>query len=776
MSQFIESLPDYFNAVKNSDGFPEKFINDLFLIGKCSADTDCVKEIRQLLKQHASQDIQNAFKCRKKLIKGEKEPDMRDVFCVLCEYASLSAELDVDYLYARLGHTIIDIRAGQPLEALCERPELLARFPSVTFLAIEEVPFCGQQLPESIGSLPLLEKLNIEGDYKTLPKSIEKLKKLQEFKIDSVPLESLGLDFRQLTNLSSLTWYYTPICGAELFDLPAGLTKIDLGRIPDLQRLGTNLDKLPQLQHLKISCCPQLASIDEKLTLANLNNLTLWKNPLLSSIHANTVLGNQKTSFTNGIDIRFAPKVYEEITRLQIQEKKLLALVCEHAACFPNLKELHLGYTRDLTGIRFPFGAFSQLESIWGADFVDDGFWDELPLCKSLKNLSFNSTSSETIPESFKEIAALDSLSIINGQKLTIDASLLPRNIKKLEIDRCHRLIAPTRLLTLDELILSHCPVDNERQLFSNISTAVMKYYPDDDTPDTGEELSQYLPQPERLTSFTTRLATAKIADLLMHCHNLASLNIDPAQVETEREDGCANPRETLPGLNCPAVTQLTSLELHHTNVVTLGPLLTNSPKLETVKLNKFDDFPANVSLPRLKTLLISRSDLKTLASLDAPALETLKLALCYEFGLEATKALVKYTHLHHLKLMGMHKSLDHFPMELKALPLKRLSLRGGDIKVIPDFIGEFTELDTLSLEDFVTESLPESMLALEKLERLSIDCCKFLKPIPPSFRKLKLKVLCYTISKFSGFNMNPKLYQNLLTPNYTEQTKYLDD
>ncbi|MCE9780038.1 leucine-rich repeat domain-containing protein, partial [Shewanella algae] len=380
------------------------------------------------------------------------------------------------------------------------------------------------------------------------------------------------------------------------------------------------------------------------------------------------------------------------------------------------------------------------------------------------------------IPESFKEIAALDSLSIINGQKLTIDASLLPRNINKLEIDRCHRLIAPTRLLTLDELILSHCPVDNERQLFSNISTAVMKYYPDDDTPDTGEELSQYLSQPERLTSFTTRLATAKIADLLMHCPNLASLNIDPAQVETEREDGCANPRETLPSLNCPAVTQLTSLELYNTNVVTLGPLLTNSPKLETVKLNKFDDFPANVSLPRLKTLLISRSDLKTLASLDAPALETLKLVLCYEFGLEATKALVKYTHLHHLKLMGMHKSLDHFPIELKALPLKRLSLRGGDIKVIPDFIGEFTELDTLSLEDFVTESLPESMLALEKLERLSIDCCKFLKPIPPSFRKLKLKVLCYTISKFSGFNMNPKLHQNLLTPNYTEQTKYLDD
>ncbi|MBO2677902.1 hypothetical protein I6M56_03365 [Shewanella algae] len=265
---------------------------------------------------------------------------------------------------------------------------------------------------------------------------------------------------------------------------------------------------------------------------------------------------------------------------------------------------------------------------------------------------------------------------------------MLPRNINKLEIDRCHRLIAPTRLLTLDELILSHCPVDNERQLFSNISTAVMKYYPNDDTPDTGEELSQYLPQPERLTSFTTRLATAKIADLLMHCHNLASLNIDPAQVETEREDGDADQRETLPGLKCPAVTQLTSLELHNTDVVTLGPLLTNSPKLETVKLNKFDDFPANVSLPRLKTLLISRSDLKTLASLDAPTLETLKLVLCYEFGLEATKALVKYTHLHHLKLMGMHKSLDHFPMELKALPLKRLSLRGGDIKVIPDFIG----------------------------------------------------------------------------------------
>ncbi len=83
-------------------------------------------------------------------------------------------------------------------------------------------------MPESIGSLPLLEKLNIEGDYKTLPKGIEKLKKLQEFKIDSVPLESLDLDFRQLTNLRSLTWYYTPICGVELFDLPAGLTKIDL--------------------------------------------------------------------------------------------------------------------------------------------------------------------------------------------------------------------------------------------------------------------------------------------------------------------------------------------------------------------------------------------------------------------------------------------------------------------------------------------------------------------------------------------------------------------
>ncbi|MGX2952918.1 hypothetical protein ACWAU3_07750 [Shewanella sp. JL219SE-S6] len=257
----------------------------------------------------------------------------------------------------------------------------------MTFLAIEDVPFCGQQLPESIGSLPLLEKLNIEGDYKTLPKSIEKLKKLQEFKINSVPLESLDLDFRQLTSLSSLTWYDTPICGAELFDLPAGLTKIDLGLVPDLQRLGTNLDKLPQLQHLKISCCPQFASIDEQLTLANLNNLTLWKNPLLGSIHANTVLGNQKTSFTNGIDIRFAPKVHEDITRLQIQEKKLLALVCEHAACFPHLKELHLGYTRDLTGIRFPFGAFSQLESIWGQISSTMASGMNCPYVKALKIL-----------------------------------------------------------------------------------------------------------------------------------------------------------------------------------------------------------------------------------------------------------------------------------------------------------------------------------------------------------------------------------------------------
>ena len=303
MYKFIESLPEYYTTIQTQADFPKAYINDLFLIGKCSKDTDTVKEIRQVLEQNASENIIKAFKSRKKLIKSIGIPQWYEVFNTLLEYVNIADELDVDFIYSKLGFDVIDVRNSHDPATLIQNPSLLGKFPSVRVISIEALNF-KQGLPDIFDKFTQLEQLSIEGEYTKLPKSIENLTRLQSLNLELPELEHIEFEFKKLTALRALKCMDTNWPTPTLPALPISIETIEFSLVSTSKSIGEELNTLPELSKIKIMKCPDFTTISDKLNVPNLTLLSLWKNDKLHPINPLVFFNGKITSFPfNNSDI-----------------------------------------------------------------------------------------------------------------------------------------------------------------------------------------------------------------------------------------------------------------------------------------------------------------------------------------------------------------------------------------------------------------------------------------------------------------------------------------
>ncbi|MEH6656337.1 hypothetical protein [Leeuwenhoekiella marinoflava] len=175
--------------------------------------------------------------------------------------------------------------------------------------------------------------------------------------------------------------------------------------------------------------------------------------------------------------------------------------------------------------------------------------------------------------------------------------------------------------------------------------------------------------------------------------------------------------------------------------------------------------------LPQLEKLSLSRTEISSLAALDAPKLKDLEITLCYSFDKKAYAQLNQFTALQRLHLMGVGDNIKTIPESLTSLDLIDFNPH-HKMEKLPDYVKVFSNLETLYLEGIHFVDFPKWIADLKHLNYLGINSCTFEHDIPEYFQKLKLKEVKYFISKFSGSNISPKKYQNLITPNYTELKK----
>lgn len=762
MYKFIESLPEYYATIQSQTNFPKDYINDLFLIGKCSKDTNTVKEIRQTLEQNASEKVIKAFKIRKKLIKSIGIPQWYEVFNTLLEYANISDDLDVDFMYSKLGFDVLDVRDSHDPTTLIQNPILLGRFPSVRIINIETLNF-EQGLPDVFDKFTQLEHLSIEGEYTKLPKSIEDITTLQSLELELPKLTHIKFDFTKLTALRSLKCMNTNWPTPTLPTLPRSIETIEFSLVSTLNSIGEELNTLPELNKIKIMKCPDFTTISDKLNVPSLTVLSLWKNDRLQLIHPKVIFNGKITCFSGELINLEQQYTFDSLTNLVVSDQAILLYLSQNPESFPNLDKLSFSNMENLTEIKVPWSKFNKLTTVTFENLIgDNSLSQNIEQCTSLKHLSFFNYQTVQLPKSIGRIEKLMSVTIEQSNKLIIDTCFLPSVIDVLKIVNCAEIKVSNKIICVGKASIENCKVEKHSDLFSYLSVEHFTYFPLKNDTYEVNDITNLMVKPYTLISLDTNLPIGLLTNVLVNCENLKILKINSNAI---LPDSC-------PCLSVDQETKLHTLQLENVELDNLDQLLTNSPLLESIKLRGYDHFPA-VELPYLKIVDLSYSKIPTLEGLDAPNLEVVDLSLCYEFGLAGANALVKYPKLKKLRLQGTNDSLCYVPQELTCLPLQELYLSGYQIDIIPTYIGQFKELRTLHLTNFDTEGLPNSLLDLKNLERLSIEGCNFSEPIPASFRSLKLKKLQYTISKFSGANMNPKYYNNLITDGYTDLVKW---
>lgn len=155
-----------------------------------------------------------------------------------------------------------------------------------------------EMLPPSLGNLRSLRELFLYfcSKLKCLPESVGQLSQLTRLTIHSARIEHLPLDVMRLNNLRILK-----VMGCPLLEVPfgsvekAGLLDSSIGncmvRLKHLDLQGTRLKAIsflegicPKLEHLNVSCCPELVEVGALPT--SLVSLDLHESPALQNLTA----------------------------------------------------------------------------------------------------------------------------------------------------------------------------------------------------------------------------------------------------------------------------------------------------------------------------------------------------------------------------------------------------------------------------------------------------------------------------------------------------------
>ncbi|QXP59971.1 hypothetical protein [Olleya sp. HaHaR_3_96] len=783
MTLDISNLQRYYTNLKKEENYPKAYLYELFVVGKTSRDEIIIDEVSKILEAHGTPELLSAFNTRNKL--PENGENSEKILNALLKYGLKDPLFPIGKIYNAFQFSSLSIRKETIAETLEKQPDLISRLNGISHLKIDDVFSNG--LPKEICDIASLKTLEIEGNYQALPVSIGNLQQLESVtlelpKLASFPesfwslkntkeleLSNIETDFQEslqlekLTNLQELDFILVNLKDASQLQLPTSLKEISFIRLKHLTQLPAHISMLKNLKKFDLYMCPNLSEIPNGFNqLDNLFVLKLDAIPLIKTIEDTNIFTKNCKNITLDDDLEIVPGNSPILnTELLINDVEILNYVLSHPERFTQLEKLKIQYITDFSAVTLGFGQLTTLKAIdihQGSQM--ETLFQHIENCTQLRYLKLYGANIESIPEGLKDLQHLDYLCFNSCRSLVLEAKNLPSKINELHLFDIKEYVASEKLLETEQAYFGNLAIEDPKMLFNNIITTSLHFSGINECENTEEDLIQYLPKPEVLTTLKAYTNTGHFQNVLHYCTNLAYLHLD-------------NNEASLLALTPKPAPQLKHLKLDFYKAENLEDIIANMPNLETLEMAHYDVTPRfpKVKLQHLKTLELSYTSFETLETLDAPVLESLYIALSYQFGMEAYAKLNQFKALQKLKLMGIGDDVNSIPESITELKLTEF-LIGHKYDALPEYIQQIKTLKTLSLggNDFV--DLPTWIADLPQLERLDIDGCSFENAVPEYFTKLKLKELKYYLSGFGGYNMNQKKYNNLITLGYTELKK----
>ncbi len=777
------NLTRYYKQLKTQPNYPKAYLYELFAVGKMSRDELMVEEVFKILETHGTAELLSAFNTRNKL--PEDGESSGKILEALLKYGLKDPLFPIGKIYNVFQFSSISIRQEAIAETLEKQPDLISRLNGITHLTIEDVFSNGlpkeicditsltaleiegnyQYLPSHIGNLNRLEKLSLElPQLASFPESFWSLKNIKELELSDIETDfQASLQLEKLTKLEELGFYEVNLKDTSQLKLPSSLKELDFIRLEHLTKLPSSISTLVNLEKFNLFKCPNLIEIPNGFNqLDKLFVLKFKAIPLIKTIEDHQIFTKSCEYITLDDGLEIVPGNAPILnTELLVRDVKILNYILSHPERFTHLEKIIIQYITDFSAVTLGFGQLNTLKAIdihQGSQM--ETLFQDIEKCKQLNYLKLYGASIESIPKGLKDLEYLEYLSFNSCRELVLNAANLPSKIKELHVFDIQEYVASEKLLETEQAYFGNLAIENPKMLFSNLIAKTLHFSGINECENTEEDLIQYLPKPEVLGTLKAYTNTGHFQNVLHYCTNLEHLHLD-------------NNEASLVPLTPKPAPQLKYLKLDFYKAENLENILTNMPNLETLDMAHYEVTPTfpKVTLPYLKNLNLSYTSFETLETLEAPALESLYIALSYQFGMQGYAKLNQFKALQKLKLLGIGDDVNSIPESITELKLTEF-LIGHKYDVLPEYIQQIKTLKTLSLggNDFV--DLPTWIADLPHLERLDIDGCKFENAVPEYFQKLKLKELKYYISGFDGYNMNPKKYNNLLTPGYTELKK----
>ncbi|MBB1366368.1 hypothetical protein H5154_08230 [Pseudoalteromonas sp. SR44-5] len=779
----IEHIASYYKYLQESSNYPKDSLYELFLIGKLYRDKDVVKEISEILEKYAGKAQLKAFKTRNKL--PEKLDDTGKLISTLVHFAAIDPDFPIGKLYNMLGYTRFFLSEESVAKKISKDPSIILRLQGITGLYITNVFASG--IPEELGTLSGINTLDIKGPYTVLPDSFSNFKDLEVISLKTPYLQQFPEYFSQLKQLKELTIDQTKEGETVTLEMPTDLqqlsnletlkleglttTSIDQLKLPtsikileleDLENLKTlpDLSSLKELEEIEVFDCPNLTKIPDNLHhLKTLKKVQFRYLPKIKEVDDTCVfMPNIGVIQLDGSIQIINTGAALQVSKLMLYRASYLAYILQHPESFPHLKEIELYRIEEFSNYPSGFESLPALETIACFGVNEYGsLLTNIGACPNLSTLKIWNSDIEKLPENLKNMDLLDSLEIQRCPNLVIESDKLPQKINNLYILSIKELVPGEKLIQTEKALFQTLSISNMVGFFSKIVAASLDISLYNETSAPTTDYSSYFPKPEYLKKLQVIWSTAAIKDVLKYCPQLEKLFIE-------------NQKESEAALNVHPAAQLKGLELGYYKAQNVKELLQQMPNLQALSIENnqvIEDFPA-VQLPHLEKLSLSRTEVSSLTALEAPKLKDLEITLCYSFDKKAYAQLNQFTALQRLHLMGVGNDITTIPESLISLDLIDFNPK-HKIEKLPEYVKEFSNLETLYLERIHFVDFPKWIADLKHLQYLGINGCTFEHAIPEYFQKLKLKEVKYFISKFSGSNISSKTYQNLITPNYTK-------
>lgn len=782
----VENISSYYKHLQENKNYPQGVLYELFIIGKICRDKEIVQEITETLDKHGNKAQLKAFKTRNKL--PEKLDDTSKIISALVHFASIDPDFPIGRLYQLLGFIRFFINEESVAKKISKDPSIITRLQGITGLFIGKV--FANDIPEEFGTLNAIHELQINGAYTQLPDSFSnltdlealklktpylqefpkyfcQLEHLKELSIDQTGAEEpmtleIPQDLQQLSNLETLQLEGLTTTSIDQLKLPTSIQVLELEDLENLKALP-DISSLKGLKEIEVYDCPNLIEIPKCIPqLKALEKAEFKKLPKVKEVEDYCVFVPNigAIRLDNSVKIKHTGKALE-IAKLSFYRADLLAYVFQHPESFPNLKEIEIYRMNELPELSAGLEVLTALEKIacFGVEKFDSLF-SNLGACPNLSAVKIWNSDVARLPESLKSMALLDSLEIQRCPNLIIEADALPQQINDLHLLQIKEFIVGEQFINTEKALLQSVSIPDIEGFFSKIIAETLDLSLPKDTSAPAVDYSACLPKPEYLRKLRLKWSPEAIKDVLKHCPNLEKLFI-------ENEAGSEA------ALNAHLAPQLKGLKLENYKAENVLQLLQEMPNLQALSIQQnqvIQEFPA-VQLNHLEKLSLSRTEVSSLAALGAPKLKDIELSLCYAFDKEAHAQLNQFTALQRLHLMGVGDDIKTIPESLTSLDLIDFNPH-HKIETLPDYLKAFSNLETLYLEGIQFVDFPKWIADLQHLQYLGINGCTFENDIPEYFQKLKLKEVKYYISKFNGYNISPKTYQNLITPNYTRLKK----